>query len=368
MNVLHLYAGNLYGGVEALLVTIARLRELAPEMKPAYGLCFRGRLWDELSATGVPLHDLGPVRLSRPWTVWRARRQLRKLIQTQPFDVVVCHSLWPHTVFAPTVRSLGIRLVTFFHDAVSHPSRLDRWAARTRPDRIIANSHFTAGTVPKLFPGVPVDVLHLPVEQRAIASGETVRHAMRKELQTADDAVVVLQASRLERWKGPDIFVEALGQLQQVPGWVGWLAGGPQKGDEDAFLQELRQRATTLGIADRLRFLGQRSDVPQLMRTADIYCQPNRGPEPFGISFVEALAAGLPVVSTRHGGAAEIVDESCGVLVPPGEAKPVAAALRHLIGDANTRSRLAAAAPQRAATISDPARQIPTLARFLAAG
>ena len=57
----------------------------------------------------------------------------------------------------------------------------------------------------------------------------------------------------------------------------------------------------------------QRDDVPRLLAAADIFCQPNLGPEPFGIGFVEALSAGLPVITTATGGALEIVDGDCGI-------------------------------------------------------
>ena len=73
-RVLHLSAGNLYGGVETLLITLARHWALCPEMTPEFGLCFRGRIWEELTECGVMVHDMGSVRFSRPWTVWRARR------------------------------------------------------------------------------------------------------------------------------------------------------------------------------------------------------------------------------------------------------------------------------------------------------
>ena len=58
------------------------------------------------------------------------------------------------------------------------------------------------------------------------------------------------------------------------------------------------------------------TDVPRLLAAADIHCQPNISPEPFGIAFIEALAAGLPVVTSAIGGAIEIVDDTCGRLVP----------------------------------------------------
>ena len=52
---------------------------------------------------------------------------------------------------------------------------------------------------------------------------------------------------------------------------------------------------------------------------ADLYCQPNAAAEPFGLTFIEAMYAGLPIVGTRLGGPAETVDASCGVLVEPGD-------------------------------------------------
>ena len=70
MRVLHVSSGNLFGGVEALLVALARERGLRPEMEPHFALCFVGRLSETLDEIGVPVHRLGGVRVSRPWTVW----------------------------------------------------------------------------------------------------------------------------------------------------------------------------------------------------------------------------------------------------------------------------------------------------------
>ena len=99
LRVLHLSAGNLYGGVETMLTTMARLRHLCEGMEPCFGVCFEGRLSQELRDAGVPVHVLGAVRISRPWTVWRARRRLRKLLSEENFDAVVCHMAWPLVVF-----------------------------------------------------------------------------------------------------------------------------------------------------------------------------------------------------------------------------------------------------------------------------
>jgi glycosyltransferase involved in cell wall biosynthesis len=216
--------------------------------------------------------------------------------------VVVCHACWPHALFGPVVRRSGRPLVFWMHDRAGDGHWPERRAARTVPDLVLVNSHSTAETLPRLFPGVPHEVLYYPVAAAAVDRVEA-RVRVRRELGTAADAVVIIQVSRLEPWKGQSLLIAALGRLREQAGWVAWLAGGAQRPHEQVYLDRLQAEARALGIADRFRFLGQRSDVPHLLAAADIHCQPNTGPEPFGIAFVEALYAGLPVVSTRLGGA-----------------------------------------------------------------
>jgi glycosyltransferase involved in cell wall biosynthesis len=96
-----------------------------------------------------------------------------------------------------------------------------------------------------------------------------------------------------------------------------------------------------------------------------MYCQPNLEPEPFGIVFVEALGAGLPVVTTRHGAAEEILDSTCGVLVPPRQPGALADTLRELLTDVPRRHRFAANARARAQYLCDPVRQMECLSAAL---
>lgn len=366
MRVLHCYAGNLYGGIESLLVTLAAHAPLAPDMEPAFALCFEGRLDRELRAIGAEVRSLGAVRFGRPWTIPRARGRLARLLVERRPEVVVCHACWPHALFGPTARRMRLPLVSWMHDQAGGGHWLERLAARTRPDLVVANSRSTAATAPRLFPGVPVEVLHCPVAPPPADRAGT-RGRVRGELRTPADATVVIQASRLEPWKGHSTLLAALGRLGDRPGWEAWIAGGVQRPHEQIYLDRLRAEAEAAGVADRVRFLGQRSDVPALLAAADLYCQPNSGPEPFGIAFVEALHAGLPVVSTRLGGALEIVDETCGVLVPPDDPDALAEALGRLIADPSARGDLAAGGPARAASLCDPSAVLGRLAGLLEA-
>lgn len=366
MRVLHCCAGNLYGGVEAMLTTLARCRDLAPGMEPHFAVCFEGRLTKELESAGLGVHPLASARLSRPWTVLAARRRLRAVLAAVRPGVVVCHAPWAQALLAPVARRAGLPVVFWQHDLAGVGDWPERLASRARPRLVLANSRTTAETTPRIFPGVRAEVVYCPVAapkppiDRAAARAE-----IRDELGTPADARVVIQASRLERWKGHVSLLEALGRLRDRPDWVAWFAGGAQRPHEKVYFNELRARAESLGIADRVRFLGQRDDVPRLMAAADVHCQPNTGPEPFGIGYVEALYAGLPVIGTRMGGAAEIVTDECGILVPPGDVESLAGALGRLIDDDGLRGRLGSAAPARARALCDPANALGRLEDLL---
>src|SRR5215203_3773225 len=126
MRVLHLCPGNLYGGVERMLSTLARHRGDDPAMIPHFGVCFRGRLQDELLKCGAPVHDLGAVRFSRPWSLWSARRRLQTVLRQQQIDVALCHGVWPHAAFARTARRAGAAVAYFAHDVPTGEHWLER--------------------------------------------------------------------------------------------------------------------------------------------------------------------------------------------------------------------------------------------------
>jgi glycosyltransferase involved in cell wall biosynthesis len=366
MRVLHVNAGNLYGGIETLLLTLARQRALCTDMEPSFALCFEGRLSDELRAADVPVHVLGSVRMSRPWTLQRARKRLHDLLWTEAIDLVVTHGCWPHALAAPVVRRAAKPLVFWAHGMPSGRHWLEWWARRSRPDLALANSHATRQAVQAhLFPGCREEVVYLPVERSESAAHVADRSQVRADLGCAENDVVIVAACRLDPYKGHAVLVEALGKLRNSVGWRAWVAGGVQQPKDRQMLAALEARTVALGVSDRVRFLGQRNDVPRLLAAADIHCQPNVGPEPFGIAFVEALYAGLPVVTSALGGALEIVDSTCGILVPPGDADRLAAALSELVANGERRRQLGAAGPDRAAQFCDPATQMEQIGRSL---
>jgi glycosyltransferase involved in cell wall biosynthesis len=368
MRVMHIGAGKLYGGIERTLFSYARFRGVFPSADPCYVLTSQGRLDTELQSCGVDVHITNAVRISRPWTVARARRDLAALLQQQKPDVAVCHSTWPHAVFGPVVRAAGIPLAFAAHDFPNGRHWLDRLARRTRPDLVIANSDYIKAAVLKRLPNVRIETHYVPVETAAAQPCAGDRDALRSQFGARPETAVIMMACRLERWKGHGSLLSALARLANMGpnlDWQCWIAGGPQRPHEEIYFDELMQAVSEYKLEGRVFFLGQRQDVPRLLAAADIHCQPNEDPEPFGVAFVEALLSGLPVVTTEMGGGAEIVNSQCGLLVPPADSVALARALETLIVNPGLRAALGAAGPGRARDICDPAIVIPHLYRSL---
>lgn len=362
MRVLHVYSGNLFGGIETMLLACAEVSPADSGVEQEFALCFDERLASDLRARGRAVHLLGPVRMSRPVTAHTARRALGRLLRSSAFDVVVCHAAWSHAIFGGVVRRRGVRLAFWAHDRMTGRHWTERVAKHVPPDVTICNSRFTQASVAALYPGGPSAVVHPPAR---LTPPVRQRRYVRMSLDTPQSAVVIAQASRCEPWKGHRVLLDALVSMRDIPNWMWWVVGGAQRPHEHAFLAELRLAAERGGIADRVRWLGQRSDVATLLAAADLFCQPNLEPEPFGLSFVEALFAGLPVVSAEHGGVREIIDSTCGVLIPPGRVDLLSHALTDLVTRAEHRTALAQTAPVRARTVSEPIAQVRRLRHLL---
>ncbi|MET0626551.1 MAG: glycosyltransferase family 4 protein [Pyrinomonadaceae bacterium] len=364
MRVLHIHSGNLYGGVETLLATLARTGAACPSMESQFALCFDERLAGELRDAGARVHALGRARVRSPLGLRRARLALGDLLRRERFDVAVCHSAWSQAVLGPAVRASGVPLVLWLHAATDGRHWLERWARRTPPRAVVCNSRFTAAALPRLYKDVRAEVVHCPVAPPpGVSPGERAR--VRAELDTPASSTVIIQVSRMERWKGHEAHLDALKVSEGAGDWVCWFVGGAQRPAEVEYVRALRERADRLGIAARVRFVGQRADVPRLLAAADIFCQPNTEPEPFGLVFVEALRSRLPVVTTDLGGAREIVEKSCGVLVPRGDTAALGGALRTLVENPSLRARLGGRGPERARKLCDPTTQLARLHEVL---
>jgi len=194
------------------------------------------------------------------------------------------------------------------------------------------------------WPAEKIDVVYNAVRLDRFASTET--SALRAELTAGRERPVVLTVARLDEQKGHPVLIRAAAEL---PDAVFALAGeGPDRA-------ALEAQAASLGLADRVVFLGHRTDVPELLAACDVFALPSLF-EGSSLAVLEAMAAGRAVVSSAIGGTDELIaDGENGLLVPPGDPTALAAALRRLLGDAGLRASLASGARARVARDFSPA-------------
>lgn len=364
IGVTHAVSGKLYGGVESALFLLARLRHLVPEMEPRFALCFDGRLRQELESHGAEVWKLNPVRSRYPWSVYRARRQLERRLRENP-GPLVCHGTWAYAILAPAARAAGLPVVLWLHGPLNPRFWLDRWALHNAPTLVIHTSNFIAHTCAGNFPAaVPQLAFHAPIDDRTPPLQPARRRELRAQLGASERDRVIIQVGRMERWKGHAMLLQALAHLRDQPELRCWIVGGTQQPAEAAYLNELKNLVRQQGLEARVSFLGERTDVPTLLACADIFCSPNSLPEPFGSVYVEALYAGLPVVTSRWGGAEEILGGSHWMF-PPADTAALTAVLRRLLEDEPARRRARQWGPGRARELCDPSRQMHRLKEIL---
>ncbi len=165
-------------------------------------------------------------------------------------------------------------------------------------------------------------------------------------LDTPREAPLLLAMGRLHSAKAHDVTLKA---LARIPDAVLWIAGvGPLEGD-------LRELAHTLGVADRVRWLGWRNDAGALYRAADIVVFPSRV-EPLGNVVIQAWAYGKPVIAAEAAGPKVLIRHGeDGLLIPIDDTEALTASVHRLIDDPALRDRLAAAGRNRASEVSKAA-------------
>jgi len=176
--------------------------------------------------------------------------------------------------------------------------------------------------------------------RRFMEAPPEARSRLRAELGLDENAVVFLSVGRLEPVKGFDILIEAW-RLLDIPRPHLVIVG------DGSLRQSLQKQAAEAGIGRDVHFLGFRQDVPDWMHMADAFVLASRN-EGMGRVFIEAMAAGLPVVATRVGGVPSVVlHERTGLLVPPEDPQALAEAVARLAVDRELRRRMGAAGRER---------------------
>lgn len=311
------------GIVVQVLPLAARTRSL-PRGRVASGRLPVAALWDITSYT---------LRLA-----WLLRRQRVQIVHTNSNKAHLYGGVAARLAGVPHVWHARDRVAQEFMPAAA--VSLTRLAARRLPKTVLVNSFSTLATLPRAAKVSGVDpVLRDPVDPRSLVEVLDRRLPVRR----------VLMLGRLTPWKGQDVFLRAFAEAFGSTGDVRAVLQGDALFGEIDYVESLHRLAKELGIDALVDFAGHTNDVPGVLSRVDVMVHASVIPEPFGQVIVEGMAAGLPVVAADAGGPAEILSHDVtGLLVPPGDVAALAAALRRLAAEPETRQRLAVAARERA--------------------
>ena len=332
------------GGIERRLAAIApRLNEGGFRLRVVV-IHERGGLADEIEASGVPV-DL--VRLKSRLSP-SGLRALAAYFRERDIDIVHAHmyrSYIPSTIAARMARTPVMLGQVHNIDTWDTPRQLwlDRLLWRWRTGTIVASESVKENVIDAL--GCPAEFVHVLYNgvDTAQFRDAAVEPELRRELGIADDETVVVVVARLHAKKNHALLLRALSEAGNDAGNLRLVVVGDGAQESD-----LKRMAQDPGLARRVIFVGQRSDVERFFKIADFSVLPSLK-EGFPNTVIESMAAGCPVIATDVGGNREaILDGRTGLLVPSGESGPLSDAIVQLAGDADLRGRMSEACALRA--------------------
>jgi L-malate glycosyltransferase len=203
---------------------------------------------------------------------------------------------------------------------------------------LVANSQYTAELAQRAAPKARLEVVHNPVDLKRWDPARIDRLRARASLNgVGERALLMGVVAQLSPWKGQDTAIEALRILRGegvdahllLIGSAKFLARATRF-DNESYVAHLRALVAGAGLADYVSWMGERDDVPELVRALDVLLLPS-WEEPFGRALIEAMALSVPVVATDVGGPPEIIEDGReGYLVAPREPPAWAHAIRRI--------------------------------------
>jgi glycosyltransferase involved in cell wall biosynthesis len=340
MRVLQLIGDLDAGGAENVVVMLANgLARRGVQVT----VCTRagGNLAPRLEAVGLRVLEKRG-RLD-PGYVWR----LCELIRRLQIDVVHAHLFGNNLYGALAGLLTGRRVVLTSHgwDCLRSRKRILAYRALSRlADAVVtvsAQLREDFGRRVGLGEG-GVRLVPNGIDVSSLDRGEE-RPATRARLGVPDDAPLIGAVGNIKPVKGYDVLLRALPRVLESHREARLVIAGGVWGQE-RYAARLAELAASLGLRERVQFLGLRQDVPDLLRAMDLYVLPSRS-EGTSIALLEAMAAGKPIVATRVGGTPRVVEDGVTArLVPPDDPEALASTVSGLLADPEAARRLGSAA------------------------
>lgn len=339
MKILQICSARQLGGGEKHLADLANA--LARRGHDVFAaLAPSSPLLAELNA--VPKQNLVELRMRNSLNV-ASGLKLAQFGREHQIEIVHAHVARDYPLAAFVSRQAGARLVLTRH--VLFPlSGIHRLTLR-RTARVIAVSQAVADGLRKqgIFAPDTIALIHNGIDVDRFAMAASEREAAGQKESTSKRLRVGM-VGHLAPIKGQEDFVRAAAIVCRLRDDVEFIIAGEDKSPSGEHRQGIERLIAQLDLSQRVRLSGWVDDIAELLPTFDLFVSPSRS-EPFGLSIVEAMAAGTPVVASMSEGAREIVDDNLtGRLVPIGNVDALAKVICELLYDPAQREHLSASA------------------------
>lgn len=342
MRILHISSARVFGGGERHLADLVNgLTERGHEVHVA--LSQSSPLEERLAA--LPKQNIVTLGLRNSLDVQSARL-LARLVRERRIEIIHAHVARDYTLAAYAARKTRAPFVITRH--VLFPmNRLHRFAL-SNVSRVVAVSEAVAGSLSKqkIFPARKISVIPngIDVERFCPQAPSSSREAVRQKLRLPRERLLVGAVGEMKPLKGHEEFLRAAAMIARARNDVDFVIAGEDFSGARAERLRLERLIAELKLAARVHLTGWLDEVAPLLSALDLFVSASRS-ESFGLSIVEAMASGTPVIATATAGAREVIEDgSTGVLVPVGEVEALAEAIGALIEDSSGRDRLASLA------------------------
>ena len=314
------------------------------------------RLRDDGKSHTLAQLRFGRAALAAAPTAVRFLRRLRATLRRSAPDVIHSNGLKAHA-FAALARPRDVPVLWHLHDMLSHRPVMARLLRRLSSSVAggIAISEAVERDAKAVLPGLAIALVRNAVDTDHFAPGDRDGAELDRlaGLEPAGPRVVrVGMVTTYANWKGQDVFLDALARLpDDGPPVRGYLVGGPIYATAGSQFTrgELEQRAAANGLAGRVGFIPFQTNPVDVYRMLHATVHASIRPEPFGLTIVEAMGCGRPVVVSAAGGAEELfTPEYDGLGHTPGDATELAGAIARLAAGPALRARLGANARRTA--------------------
>lgn len=315
---------------------------------------------DKLNMIGIPVHVINRqpftqgnvlIRKIKNWyrLVYKHKRKLQKVLQENNTELVVLNNTIAYSSEIITICSkLNMPVICYERGYLRYTKKDINNSSKLYASIPVSNAVKCNMEKQKLLSKLHVIYDGLDVSGLSVTSNTKEKPDIKLTIGIPENSVVVGIVGNVREWKGQEYFARAFMLLaEKYQNLYGLVVGGYGKEDM-SYVERIKRISQTSEAGVRLKLLGFRDDIPDLLGILDVFVHASITPEPFGMVILEAMLCKVPVIATNFGGPMEILGNGdFGILVPPSDPQAIVEGVEKYLNDTSFRDEVVSRAHER---------------------